>query len=211
MALPDTWDEVAMVSLYRQGDTTTGEVQFMSITEEIEVNEGDYPYETIPNTAGGRIGKQSPQEDGEITLKLREVELTTSSGDTIPRPGMAQFWNGVSGAIPAAYDTSEPLGTDSSWPAGITRVRDTFRVSILTTNDPAATSAAGATAVSTDARRVYATGCKITHYGEKFTPEDGWTSEVTFKFGAMNKAGTVKNCVRESGDQTALVTLGAYS
>lgn len=203
------WDESCLISLYRAGDTTTGERQFAAIhTGSIEVGEGDYPYETIPNAAGGRIGHQSPQEDHEIVFNdIVPIDIATNADNR----GLDQFWNGVSGTPPAAYDTSEPLETDSSWPAGVNRVRDRFRVSILHTNDPAATSAAGATAASTDSRRVYCTDMRIVSFKETWSPGDGLKYSVTFKAGAMNKAGSTKTLIRQSGNATALGALGAYS
>src|SRR3990167_2859600 len=156
MAQPDMWDEVVLISLYRKGDSTTGERNFAGIhTGSIDINEGDYPFESIPNSAGGRIGHQQPQEDHEITFNdIVPLDLATNADNK----GLDQFWNGVSGSPPAVYDTSEPMETDSSWLAGQNRVRDSFRVSILWTNDPASVaSAAAATAASTDSRRVYVT------------------------------------------------------
>ena len=200
------WAEAALVSLYRKGDTTTGEVQFAAITEDISINEGDYPGESIPSTAGGRLWKQGPQEDGEITLTIYPIEL-----DTTTAVGLFQQWNGVSGTAPAVYDTSEPLATDSSWPAGAARVRDEFRVSILWTNDASVTSAAALTSASTDSLRFYATGCRIISHNTTWSPSDGLKIEVTFKYPALNKAGTTKSAIWESGDNTALSALGAYS
>lgn len=206
MAQPDTWDEVALVSVYRKGDSTTGERQFAAITETIEINEGDYPGESIPNLAGGRIWHQSPQEDGEITLELYPLDLATNADNK----GMFQFWHGVSGTPPAAYDTSEPMATDTSWPAGANRVRDSFRVSILWTNDVTVSSAAGATAASTDSLRFYATDCRIISHKTDFTDKIVKTT-VTFKYPAFNKAGTTRVGIWESGINTALSALGAYS
>ena len=209
MAQPDMWDEVVLISLYRKGDTTTGERNFAGIhTGSIEINEGDYPFESIPNSAGGRIGHQMPQEDHEITFSdIIPIDIATNADNK----GLDQFWNGVSGAPPAAYDTSEPMETDSSWLAGQNRVRDSFRVSILWTGDPASVaSAAAATAASTDSKRIYCTDCRIVSHKDSWSPSDGYKVSVTFKAPAMNKAGTTRTLIRQSGIATALATLGAY-
>ena len=207
MAFPPTWDEVALVSIYRKGDTTTGELNFGSITETIEINEGDYPGESISNVAGGRIWHQMPQEDGEITLELYPLEMATNTANA----GLFQQWHGVSGNPPAAYDTTEPLDSDTVWGLGQNRVRDSFRVSILWTNDPAGvTNAAAATAAATDALRFYATDCRIISHKTSFTDKVVKVT-VTFKYPAFDKAGTTKIGVWQSGDQTSLVVLGAYS
>ena len=206
MAFPTMWSEVALVSLYRKGDSTTGEIEFAAITEDISINEGDYPGESISTSAGGRLWKQGPQEDGEIELTIYPIEMASTGG-----VGMFQYWHGVSGASPAAYDTSEPLTSDTSWPAGAARIRDSWRVSILWTNDPAVTSAGGATAASTDGLRFYATDCRIISHKSEWTPGDGLKTTVTFKYPAFNKAGTTRIGIWESGDNTAIATLGAYS
>jgi len=207
MAFPPTWDEVALVSVHRKGDTTTGELNFATITETIEINEGDYPWESIPNAAGGRIGHQMPQEDGEITLEIYPLEMATN----VANAGLFQQWHGVSGAPPAAYDTLEPLASDTSWLAGQNRVRDLFRVSILWTNDPASVAnAAAATAITTDSLRFYATDCRIVSHKTSWTDKMVKTT-VTFKYPAFSKDGATRIGVWESADQTALVALGAYS
>ena len=196
MSFPDAWTEVALVAVSLKGGS---EIQFAAITETIDIAEGDYPGESVMNLAGGRIWKESPKEDGEITLELYPVELDTTSG-----VGLFQQWVG------GTFDTSEPLTTDTTEVAGIQRSRSQYRVSVLWTNDPAATTAAGATAASTDALRFYATSCRITSHKASYT--DGILKvTVTLKFPALNKAGTANIGVWESGDQTALVTLGAYT
>ena len=207
MAFPPTWDEVALVSVYRKGDSTTGELNFATITETIEINEGDYPGESIPNAGGGRIWHQMPQEDGEITLELYPLEMATN----VSNAGLFQQWHQTSGAPPAVYDTTEPLASDTSWLAGQNRVRDSFRVSLLWTNDPASVaSAAAATATLTDSLRFYATDCRIVSHKTSWTDKIVKTT-VTFKYPAFSKDGTTRIGVWESGDQTALVALGAYS
>ena len=196
MSFPEAWQETAMIAVSLKGGS---EIQFAAITETIDISEGEYPGESMKNLAGGRIWKQSSKEDGEITLEMYPVELDTTSG-----VGLFQQWIG------GTQDTSEPLGTDLTEVAGVQRIRSSYRVAILWTNDTAAATAAGATAATTDALRFYATDCRITSHKAAYT--DGILKvTVTFKFPALNKAGTTNIGAWESGDQTALVTLGAYS
>jgi len=196
MAFPDAWEEVALVSISK---ISGSDIEFAAITETIDVSEGDYPGESIPNMAGGRLWKQSPKEDGEITLEIYPIELDTTSG-----VGLAQQWIG------GTADTSEPLISDTTWAAGVERTRDKFRVAILWTNDTTATTGFGATASSTDAQRFYATDCRITSHKAAYT--DGILKvTVTFKFPAYNKAGSTSIGVWESGDNTAMASLGSYS
>jgi len=202
MAFPQSWDELFLISITRAGGS---EIQFAAIVDPTswDVNEGDNPWESIPNAAGGRIGKQSPQEDGEISFDIIPLELDTASG-----VGLFQQFVGVSGG--GAYDTSEPLAVDSSWPAGVNRVRDRFRIATLWTNDPAATTAAGATASSTDSLRFYADDCRFVSQKSNFSDGQLKTT-VTFKYPAMNKAGTTLNGIWQSGDNTALSALGSFT
>ena len=174
----------------------------MAITETIDISEPDYPGESIPTVAGGRIWKQSPMEDGEITLEIYPIELDTTTG-----VGLAQHYVG------GTWDTSEPLATfgtgASDYKPGVFYPRDKFRIAILWTNDPAATAAESTTAASTDSYRFWAMDCRIISHKTSFT--DGIVkTTVTFKFAPTNKAGTTRNFAYDSGDQTALVALAAY-
>ena len=195
MAFGDAWEETCFVSIQKLSGS---EIQYMSITDSIDINEGDVPGEGMPTVAGGRIWKQSPQEDGEITLDIYPIELDTTSG-----VGLFQQYTG------GTWDTDEPLATDVAWPAGVDRSRDQFRVIILWTNDPATTTANGTTAGATDSLRFASMGCRMTSHKVSFT--DGVVkATVTFKWPAFNKDGTVKMSRWDSGDQTAVVALSTY-
>ena len=196
MVFPDAHQEVALVAISLAGGS---DIQFAAITDTIDINQGDYPGEGIPTMAGGRIWKQSPQEDGEVTLEIYPIELDTTSG-----VGLFQQYNG------GTIDTAEPLATDNTFPPGVSRIRDRFRIAILWTNDPAATTAEGSTAANTESLRYFATDCRITSHNADYT-DDILKITVTFKFPALNKAGTVKNSNWQSGDDTALVALGSYT
>ena len=197
MSFPDAWEEAALVSIEKASGTP---YQFAAITETIDISEPDYPGESIPNVAGGRIWKQSPQEDGEITIEIYPLELDTTTSQGL----FQQFYGGT-------WDTgSEPLITDTDYPAaGVMFARDKFRVAILWTNDPAATAAESTTAASTDSLRFYAEDCRIISHKTAFT--DGVVkTTITFKFKPVNKAGTDKLYAWESADNTALAALAAY-
>jgi len=196
MAFPDAWEEVALISISKIAGS---DIEFAAITETIDISEGDYPGESIMNMAGGRLWKQSPKEDGEITLEIYPLELSAATG-----VGLFQQWIGGS------VDSSEPLATDVTWDAGVERTRDKFRVAILWTNDPAAATGAGSTASSTEAIRFFATDCRITSHKAAYT--DGILKvTATFKFPAYNKAGSTSIGAWQSGDATALASLGSYT
>src|SRR3990167_2448591 len=135
------------------------------------------------------------------------TELDSASG-----VGLFQQFVGRVGGESVAYDTSEPLSTASSEPyiAGVNRVRDQFRIAKLLTNDQAATTAAGATAATTDSLREIANNCKFVSM-ETSHSDNGLKCTVTFKFKPFNKAGTKRNYEFQSGDQTALAALSTYN
>lgn len=194
MAFPDTWTETALVSIQKFNGS---EVQFAAITDTVDISEGNWPGEGVPTLAGGRIWKQSPKEDGEITLELYPIELDTTTG-----VGLFQQFTG------GTYDTSEPLASDVAFTVA-DRVRDQFRVAILWTNDGTASAAGGATAASTDSIRFAAMGCRLINHKASYT--DGILKiTATFKYPAFNKAGTVKMDRWESGDNTALPAISTY-
>ncbi len=77
---PQAWMETALVTIQKKGQSAQ---QFATITETIDIGEGDNPGESINSCSGGRIWKQSPKEDGEITLELYPINLNFMAGGTI--------------------------------------------------------------------------------------------------------------------------------
>ena len=199
---PEAWEEVCLVTIskYAAGGDTT--VECATMTESVDIGEPDYPGESVASIAGGRIWKQSPQEDGEVTLEIYPTDISVASNT-----GLFQFFNG------GAVDSSQPLISDVDWPAGIDRTRDRFRVAVMWTDDANVTSAEGATtATDSVALRFAAMGCRIISHKAAFT--DGMLKvTVTLKFPAFNKAGTVKMFRWEStndGDTTPMAALVDY-
>ena len=195
---PDGWTETALVTIQIKGGTAR---QFAAITETIDISEGDYPGESVQSVAGGRMWKQSSEEDGEITLELYPIELETAADNT----GLFQPWVG------GTWDTGgEPLQTDITWTTGA-RLRDRFIVGILWTTDESATSALAQTsATDKTALRYYAKECRITSHKSSFT--DGILKiTATFKYPAYNKAGTTKSSRWESTDDTDTSVLPAIT
>ena len=70
---PEAWQEVCLIAIQRAGGSP---ILYAACTEDLDIGEPDYPWESIPTIAGGRISKQSPQEDGELTLKLYPVSVS---------------------------------------------------------------------------------------------------------------------------------------
>lgn len=203
---PQAWQEVAKIVITRLGGTS---YEFNAVTDDLDLPEGDYPGESIPNLAGGRIWKQSPQEDGEVSMTIYGTNL-----DTTAAQGLIQEWTGISGG--GAYDTSQPLATDISWPVGVSRLRDRFMVVIMWTDDDTINTAAevldpsGATGTNKVAMRFYAKECRIIVHKASFTDKI-LKMNVTFKYPAMNKAGDTKTHGWESSNDVGAVPLSALT
>lgn len=186
---PDGWEEVAIVTIQIKGGTA---YQYAAITETIDIAQGDYPGESVNNLAGGRIWKQSSEEDGEITVEIYPISADLNASNT----GLFQEY------AQGTDESSQPLATDTAWIASVfdsgQRQRDRYIVAIMWTDDAAQTSAMSATTTAdATALRFYAKECRITSHKAEFT--DGiLKTTVTFKYPAMNKAGAVKSWAWES-------------
>lgn len=211
---PDVWSEVCLVtiSMFKTSPIT---LEASALTETVDLPQGDYPGESIPNLAGGRIWKQSPEEDGEITLEIYPVSLTIDT-DTTPDTigGIFQFFAGETSTETIDSTTpTNPLATAVAFTAGVSRVRARYRVAVMWTDDAAVTSAESATS-STDsvALRFAAMGCRLVSHKASFT--DGVLKvTATFKYPAMNKAGDTRMWRWEStndGDTTPMTALPSY-
>ena len=207
MAFPETWGPYFLFSIQRRGSSGQSAVEFAAMIDptSLEINPGTRPVNLVTNAAGGGVYSQEPEEMTEITFDIISgIEL-----DTTAAVGLFQQFIGVSGTSdPNDYDTSEPLITDTAWPAGQSRNMDRFKLSFMWTNDAAATAAAGTTAGSTDSKRFIALNCLFREM--KMGHSDNMPKyTAVFSFKPYDKAGTRKNYGWESGDQTAMVAFAA--
>jgi len=197
---PQAWEETAIMTIQKLAGTA---YEFAVIIDEIDLPEGDYPGESIPTASGGRIWKQSPKEDGELSFTVYGFGL-----DTTAAQGLMQEFNG------GTWDTSVPMSTDTSWVAGVQRTRDRFMVALMWTDDAAQTGANDVTSTAdATALRFYAKECRIITHKASFTDKILKMS-VTFKYPAMNYAGTTACCAWEStndGDSTTALPALTYS
>ena len=202
--LPEAWDNYFLLSIQRRGASAQSVIEFAAIIDPTTwAVSAEKPAESVVNAAGGRIYKQDPDGDLEITFDVLPIELSAATG-----VGLFQEYMELSGTDdPVAYVTSEPLSTDISFPAGVVRTRDRFRIATLWTNDTAASTAAGSTAAGTSSLRFYANNALFVNF-EPNMRDGQLKSTVTFKCKPFNKAGTTKNFGWQSGDKTALVTTG---
>ncbi len=74
------WEETCLITIQKKGQSAQ---QFAAVTDSVDLGEGDNPGEGIPTCAGGRIWKQGPAEDGEITLEMYPINLTYMGGGII--------------------------------------------------------------------------------------------------------------------------------
>lgn len=188
---PEGWEEVALVTIQRKGGTA---YEFMAMTETIDIAQGDYPGESMPTLSGGRIWKQSAEEDGEITLEVYPTDISVADNT-----GLFQQFAGR--ASDGTYDTAQPLASNTTFIASafdLRKQRDKFIVAIMWTDDVAVAAATAATTTADAvALRFYAKEARVTSHKAEFT--DGILKvTVTFKYPAMNKAGTTKSWAWES-------------
>lgn len=201
MAFPESWSEVALVSIARSG---AADFTFAPIVETIDIDEGDNDVEFIATVRGGRIAKQIPKAETTITFEAYPV----GTGSTQLSDGLAHFFQGD------ISDSSEPISITNLRGRKIdgsttSNIRFQFRVAILFTDDTAATLASGATAASTNSYRYSAINCYLVGYKQSFT--DGILKvTMTFKVAAFNKSGT-GNIIIEQGNATALSALTSYT
>lgn len=210
--IPQGWEETALVTIERFPGTANDILQGHTITETVDISEPDYPGEGIPNLAGGRIWKQSPQEDGEITLEIYPVS-TILDTDLTPDlyGGLFQFW--TTGQTIDITSPTRPVVTDTAYVAGVDYSREKFRVCVMWTDDTGVSSASAATVTSDKVGLRFAClGARMISHKAGFT--DGILKvTATFKFPAMNKLGTIKMSRWDStddGDTTPMTALGTY-
>ena len=197
---PQAWEEVAIVTIMRKGGTPASDAHnFIAITETIDLPQGDYSGESINNIAGGRIWKQTPEEDGEITLELYPTDVSVAANT-----GLFQQFSGT--AASETYDSSQPLATNTTFVAGVydagRRQRDRFLIAIMWTDDTTQDNAIVIDDTGTTAKtalRFHVKEARITSHKAEFT--DGVLKvTATFKYPAMNKAGTTRSWVWESSN-----------
>jgi len=185
----DAYSETALVTITKKGGN---DYEYATLTESVSIDFGDKGGESIPTLAGGRLWKNTPQEDTTITLDIYPVGIE-------PGAGMAQwFWGDDS-------DTTEPLSVDAK------TTRYLFRVAILWTDDPNATSAAGSTNTNYYAYRIVAKDCRLIGFKPTYT-DKVLKATVTFKVPPFDKSGNALITEESTQGSTAgLSELSSYS
>lgn len=204
---PQTWSEVALVTVMLKGGTRDSHsYQFAATTETIDISEPDFTGETAAKlVSGGRIWKETvhPEEDGEITLEMYPVKI-----DVADEGGLFQHYGGQQWGSTKQWDSTQPLvsqsddgtqdGNIDNFPDGVYVPRERFLVAIMWTDDTAVDDATDATTtVGTVGLRFWAKECRLVSIKSAFT--DGvLKSTATFRFPAANKQGDKRNFAWES-------------
>lgn len=183
---PDTWSEVAFVSLQELNGTAK---EFYTITETVDIDIGDKDFDVIATLAGGRLVKFNPQEPTTITLEAYPVEAGTDTGAV--GKGFFDLMNSADGTQPLAIP--------------VDRVRTKMKAYLLWTDDTTVTSASSAININQSGLRIVAQNGYMTSCKPSFT--DGvkkWT--VALKFPPFDKSGNA-NVTIYSTDGTATQTV----
>lgn len=184
---PDTFGPYFFFSIKREGQTEQQIADQIDLSS-LEWGDGDTPFEGMPNAAGGYAGKESPQEDGEVSF------------DTIDRDVAVAKW--LKAEYAQLNDATEPIAPGTAITAVIASARRKYSVVRLFTNDPAVTTASGAVQTSYQARRDIGLNCRITSC--KDSMGDGiLKTSVTLKYTPRDVSGTSRNYVPEKSDGTA--------
>jgi len=168
------WTETAMITIQSSYPTsTTALMQISAITETIDIDLGDKDMEGVPNLAGGRAVKQTPEADTTITFEGYPITagLSWSSGTNAQLGLQQEFFGGV-------LSTTEPVSlSNTTYVAGVPH--HTFTVWIMWTDDSTLVTAKSATASGKAGLRYTFSNCYMVSYKTAFT--DGMLKS-TFKF-----------------------------
>lgn len=198
MARPESWNETAYVTITAQSG---GDVDFCSVTETIDIDEGERPIDTVKTLCGGRIVRSTPQEDTTVTFKAYPVQAGTVSGTT--GYGFYDlFYESVTTATGSVIVDNAKSGA-----------RSKYRVAILWTDDDTSNSASRAVV-------------SPTYAGKRWTGRNGYITkvkpsyesggeplsyDVTFVIPARQSDGSTANIQVESVDGVGTATMTALT
>jgi len=185
----DTWSETAKLAIAAQAGA---DVQFITITETVDIDIGDKDFDVIATLAGGRLVKFTPQEPTTITLEAYPVEAGTDTG-----AAGKGFFDLVNTA-----DTSQPVTVS------VDRTRTPYRMAIMWT-DASVDAEAQVITPTNSALRVVAAEGYFLSAKPSFT--DGVLKfTVSYKTPPFDKSGDA-NVKVESIAGTATATMTALA
>jgi hypothetical protein len=187
----DIWTERCFVTIT---PIDGSDVEFAIRTSDMKIDTGAKDMEGLPLNNGGRATKHKPEEDSEWTFDNCYFVGIQTTGNDVSVAQLFEDWSNV--------DTSDPRSITSS------RNKKKVRVSLMWTNDPNATSGAGAVTTEYSAYRIVACGF-ITSLKEDW--EDKMLkANFTFKHTPFDINGSA-NRRRQDTEGAGLAALGAYT
>lgn len=191
MALGDAWLIEALVAISKQGGS---DVEFATLTETVDIDQGDKDFDVIVNLSGGRITKFTPEEPTTTTLEAYPLDAGTDSGTT----GQGFF------DLLQDFDASEPQDISA------TRTRNKLRQAIMWTDDTAVTNAAATQASGKRAIRFVGADGYVISAKPSFTDQIlKWT--VQYKVAPFDAANAANMKWQSSDTSTTLDALAAYT
>lgn len=195
---PDTWSEVADVTISAQSGT---DIAFQSLTETVDIDIGSKDFDIINILSGGRLVKFTPQEATTITLEAYPVEAgTINLSSATTGIGFFDLLN-----TPTTALTVNPVVVPNN------HNRNKYRIAIMWTTNTSIT-ASGQVVYPTDyALRVVAADGYFTSVKPSFT--DGLLKfTVVYKTPAFDKSASANVKVESiGGTGTATLTLTALA
>ena len=191
-----SWTEVAYVTITAQ---SASDVNFCSITESINIDEGERPVETNYTLCGDKIIRTMVQGDTTVTMKAYPTEAGSTA--TVGHGFHDMFYDSVvESATTGAITVTNTKGT-----------RKKFRLSVLWTNDSSSNSALRQVASPAYAAlRWTGRNGYITKVAPSFEANGQLAFDVTFLI-PSNQADGTANIQVESVDGSGTGTMATLS
>lgn len=207
MADSVAWTQCAFITITAQKTTTTTDLEFYSLTENIDISEGDRPLDTQAVMCGGKIPILRPQEDTTISMKMFPVHAFN--------PALTGVQTGQA-LDDLFYDTRTETEAEKQVtvtnPSGGTRKK--FRLAFLWSDQTSLTSATAAMSKTSLAYRKVFRNAWMTGKSLSFNADGSVLSmDATFSLPAREKAGTanIMSQSTTSGASADYAVLSPYS
>ena len=197
-----SWTEVAYVTITEQSGV---DVDFCSISESVNIDEGERPVETNYTLCGGKIVRTMVQGDTTVTMKAYPTQAGTAGTGTVGKGFHDMFYDSV----------TESATTGQIEVINERTTRKKFRLAVLWTNDTSSNSAVRQVVSPTYAAlRWTGRNGYITKVAPSFEANGQLAFDVTFLF-PSNQSGGAANIQVESisggGTTATMATLSSYT
>jgi hypothetical protein len=200
MTAATSWTEVAYVTITAQSGT---DVDFCSISESINIDEGERPVETNYTLCGGKIIRTMVQGDTTVTLKAYPTQAGTPGTATVGKGFHDMFYDSAvtDSVTTGQIEVNNTRGT-----------RKKFRLSVLWTNDSSSNSALRQVVSPTYAAlRWTGRNGYITKIAPSFEANGQLAFDVTFLFPSNQADGTCNIQVESISGEDATATMTTLS